>query len=338
LPIDPSTAFVSYAREDREFVLRLAKDLKAKGAKIWMDRLDIRLGQRWDTEVETAVEQCGCMVVVLSPAAVASEKVKNEFMVALDEGKVVIPALIRECRVPLQLRRLQYADFRADYDIGLTDLAASLCGEQQPNADTIALTEQQAPSVSEREKLRELERRAHEGDPAAMWQLGNVYEFDQKPSDKLQAMNWYRKSAEAGDTTGMYYLACIFDGSSNSDWNAEAVELYRKAAEAGIGGAAYFLGQKYELGNGVTQDLGEARKLYSSSRMDSAAEALKRVDSKLAEKRRQLAAIHAGYPRAFLESGLGHTHLLYADVISELRSSFAMIRHSHKIDYPDELK
>ena len=34
----------------------------------------------------------------------------------------------------------------------------------------------------------------------------------------------------------------------------------------------------------------------------------------LAEKSRQLAAIDAGYPRAFLEGGLGHMHLLFAEV------------------------
>jgi hypothetical protein len=45
LPIDPSTAFVSYSREDLEFVLRLAKDIKAKGAKVWMDKLDIGVGE-----------------------------------------------------------------------------------------------------------------------------------------------------------------------------------------------------------------------------------------------------------------------------------------------------
>jgi hypothetical protein len=29
-----------------EFALRLAKDLKAKDARVWMDKLDIRGGQR----------------------------------------------------------------------------------------------------------------------------------------------------------------------------------------------------------------------------------------------------------------------------------------------------
>jgi hypothetical protein len=50
LAIDPSPAFVSYSRQDQECVLRLAKDLKTKGAKVWMDTLDIRPGQRWELE------------------------------------------------------------------------------------------------------------------------------------------------------------------------------------------------------------------------------------------------------------------------------------------------
>src|SRR5215471_9397038 len=67
MPIDPSTAFVSYSREDLEFVLRLTKDLKVKGAKVWMDKLDIRPGQRWEIEVETALNKCSRMMVILSP-------------------------------------------------------------------------------------------------------------------------------------------------------------------------------------------------------------------------------------------------------------------------------
>lgn len=74
MPIDPSTAFFSYSREDMEFAVRLAKDLKAKGAKVWMDKIDIRPGQRWEAEIETAVDSCSRMLVVLSPAAITSLK------------------------------------------------------------------------------------------------------------------------------------------------------------------------------------------------------------------------------------------------------------------------
>ena len=39
---ETTAAFFSYSREDSEFALRLAKDLKAAGANVWLDRLDIK--------------------------------------------------------------------------------------------------------------------------------------------------------------------------------------------------------------------------------------------------------------------------------------------------------
>ena len=44
---DAPTAFFSYSRDDSEFALRLAEDLKAAGAGVWIDQLDIQPGQRW---------------------------------------------------------------------------------------------------------------------------------------------------------------------------------------------------------------------------------------------------------------------------------------------------
>jgi hypothetical protein len=69
-----SPAFISYAREDTGFVLRLAGDLKARGANIWLDQLDIRPGQPWDREVERALTDCDEMLVILSPASIASKE------------------------------------------------------------------------------------------------------------------------------------------------------------------------------------------------------------------------------------------------------------------------
>ena len=41
LPADAPTAFFSYSCEDSEFALRLAEDLKAGGACVRLDQLDI---------------------------------------------------------------------------------------------------------------------------------------------------------------------------------------------------------------------------------------------------------------------------------------------------------
>jgi hypothetical protein len=91
---------MSYARQDAAFALRVAADLKAKGANVWLDQLDIRPGRQWDREVEVALTACSEMLVVLSPAAVESNNVMDEVAFALEKRKVVIPILHRDCPFP----------------------------------------------------------------------------------------------------------------------------------------------------------------------------------------------------------------------------------------------
>ena len=61
-----SVTFFSYCREDSDFALRLAEDLKAAGADVWIDQLDIVPGSRWDQAVEDAATNCPRMLVLLS--------------------------------------------------------------------------------------------------------------------------------------------------------------------------------------------------------------------------------------------------------------------------------
>jgi uncharacterized membrane protein HdeD (DUF308 family) len=118
--------FLSYAREDSDFALRLVKDLRTAGAIVWLDQIDIRPGERWDQSVENALARCSSLVVVLSPASVASANVMDEVSFALEGGKVVVPVLYRDCTIPFRLRRLQYLDFRINYENGLRDLLQTI--------------------------------------------------------------------------------------------------------------------------------------------------------------------------------------------------------------------
>jgi hypothetical protein len=127
-------AFFSYSREDSEFVLRLARDLKASGANVWLDQMDIVPGQRWDEAVERALADCPCMLVVLSPAAVHSTNVMDEVSFALQEGKTVIPILYRDCAIPFRLRRVQYIDLRFEYSHGLAELLKTLAARKESPA------------------------------------------------------------------------------------------------------------------------------------------------------------------------------------------------------------
>jgi photosystem II stability/assembly factor-like uncharacterized protein len=119
-------AFFSYCREDSDFALRLAEDLKAAGAKVWIDQLDIEPGLPWDREVEAALAACARMLVILSPVSVKSDNVRDEVSFALSKQKRLIPVLYRECDVPFRLARLQHIDFRADYARGLKALLRAL--------------------------------------------------------------------------------------------------------------------------------------------------------------------------------------------------------------------
>jgi TonB family protein len=130
LPTDASKAFFSYSRDDLEFALHLAKDLKNAGANIWMDKLDIRPGQFWERKVEEAVTTCPRMLVILSPSSVNSPNVMAEVSFAMDEKKEVIPVLYRDCKIPFRLRPFQYVDLRNEYSQGLEELLATLGAEQ----------------------------------------------------------------------------------------------------------------------------------------------------------------------------------------------------------------
>ena len=118
--------FVSYARSDSEFALRLGRDLKSAGVSVWLDQLDIPLGERWDKAVQNALVRCDRMVVILSPAAVESDNVMDEVAYVLKKRKPVIPVLHLSCDVPYQLDRLQRADFLLNYEVGLASLLGTL--------------------------------------------------------------------------------------------------------------------------------------------------------------------------------------------------------------------
>lgn len=110
MPASNSQIFISYAREDSEFALKLATDLRREGANLWLDTLDIKAGRRWDRAVQEALTACPCMLVILSPAAVSSDNVLDEVHYALEEGKEIIPVLHKTCEIPYRLRRLQRID------------------------------------------------------------------------------------------------------------------------------------------------------------------------------------------------------------------------------------
>ena len=121
-----NSIFFSYSRDNSDFVLNLAKELREAGAEVWLDQLDIKPGTRWDKSIETALASSSTLLVVLSKSSVASNNVMDEVSYALEEGKTVVPILLEECEIPFRLRRLQFADFTSSHDTGIATLTSAL--------------------------------------------------------------------------------------------------------------------------------------------------------------------------------------------------------------------
>ncbi|OAB77984.1 toll/interleukin-1 receptor domain-containing protein [Cochleicola gelatinilyticus] len=143
-----NTIFFSYSRENSEFVLQLAQDLRKAGATIWLDQLDITPGSRWDSSIEKALNSSGRLLVVLSCESVVSHNVLDEVSYALEENKVVVPVLLERCDIPFRLRRLQYADFTGDYMKGIKTLTSALHLDSQTASKLEKVAQHTHPNIS----------------------------------------------------------------------------------------------------------------------------------------------------------------------------------------------
>lgn len=105
--------FISYARKDQDYVHGLARQLRNIGVDIWIDQ-DISPGANWDHRIETALASCDKMLLILSPAAVASENVHDEWSYFLEHSKAVYPFIYQPCDMSFRLRRRQFITSTGD--------------------------------------------------------------------------------------------------------------------------------------------------------------------------------------------------------------------------------
>ncbi len=101
---------------------------------------------------------------------------------------------------------------------------------------------------------------ADEGDPAAQYTLGWMYESGQGVSQNFQqAAYWYEKSAVQGDVAAQYVLATMYDKGTGVVINPqEAVKWFLKAANQGDAIAQFQLGVHFQKGLGVEQSDSES--------------------------------------------------------------------------------
>jgi hypothetical protein len=124
--------FLSYSRRDAAFMRRVCDDLSAEGLTVWTDETGLEPGTPdWEAAIDEALEQAGCMIVLLSPEAKESRWVGIETARAEARGTPIIPVLLYGeslDAVPLRLTNYQRIDAREDYRRAADQLVKVVCG------------------------------------------------------------------------------------------------------------------------------------------------------------------------------------------------------------------
>ena len=108
-------SFISYSRVDADFARLLYVRLQEAGFKLWRDRSEMEGGQNWFQQILSAIEQVNTLILCLSPAAIKSPNVADEWRHARRVGTRVIPVIAADVdfnSVPRWMKKVDWLDFR----------------------------------------------------------------------------------------------------------------------------------------------------------------------------------------------------------------------------------
>jgi hypothetical protein len=88
--------YVSYSREDAQFVSRLHTDLTKHGIRVWTYETEIYSGSDWRLVAQEGLRNASALLLVVSRHTPKSPVVMYEAGVALSQGQPVVPVLIDE--------------------------------------------------------------------------------------------------------------------------------------------------------------------------------------------------------------------------------------------------
>ena len=100
--------FISYSRDDKQYVYALADRLRDDGNHyIWIDKAGLVGGASWWDEILKGIEKQECVIVVLTPRSLGSIYCQAELNYAQWLGKPILPLMLKQVDVPAHLSSVQ---------------------------------------------------------------------------------------------------------------------------------------------------------------------------------------------------------------------------------------
>lgn len=112
--------FISYAREDTDFVRRVVDGFQALGRDVWIDFDDIPFGAEWWDEIVEGIEKSSVCVFVISPDSIASQVCSLEVAEMMQNNKKIVPIVARDPdetiigNLPQVIQNLNWINFDLD--------------------------------------------------------------------------------------------------------------------------------------------------------------------------------------------------------------------------------
>lgn len=141
--------FLSYSREDRTYVTKLAEWLKGHGVKVWFDH-DIDYGAKWESEIQHKLDSATVVLLILSKSVRKSTYVPIEVERAKQRKILIFPLLLEQGGVIDCVDDLQFENVIGDKMPGLSlcqklpgflvsekDIVSALTAEQREIAQRI---------------------------------------------------------------------------------------------------------------------------------------------------------------------------------------------------------
>jgi CheY-like chemotaxis protein len=142
MPKPHSSVFISYVREDSKAIDRLTGDLRHARIRFWLDRKNLRGGQRWKPAIRDAIQAGSAVIVCFSTNYSSRSKtyMNEELTQIIDELRSrpaekswLIPVRLNDCTIPAlsisgheTLHDLQHIDMFPDWDTGIGQIVTAL--------------------------------------------------------------------------------------------------------------------------------------------------------------------------------------------------------------------
>lgn len=103
--------FISYKSEQRNLAYKIRNQLREWEFDTWLDKDHLQPGTYWADEIDQAIKDSFALVAIMTPHAIKSRHVTNEWDMAIMKGKPFIPLMFEQTEPHYKYIDIQYLDF-----------------------------------------------------------------------------------------------------------------------------------------------------------------------------------------------------------------------------------